>query len=195
MKKAFLLLAAATTLSNCQRNESAPEPTEDLTGLKEQFHGKYHIVSATSATAVDLNEDGRASADLLAEIPTLTESDLEVRIGRSVIKEDYVGFLDQGWQHQNLVRNYQGGPDSVKVQGYVNQLTFRYFNFDASRTQLVVEQLPVMPAEKGQYPAPESITVVGPEQLRVVTNRLLFVRKAWTPVRITVLYKRYTKTT
>ena len=195
MKKTVLmLLGLAATLGSCQKDKLTPN--EDIAALKEQFHGKYRIVSATSDIAVDLNEDGRVSTDLSQEIPYLSNSDFEVLIGNSSINGGYVGMAVQFWQHQNVTRNWNyNSPDSVMVLGFVNQPTSRYFNFNQELTQLKLEQILDAPADNGQYPAPESITVAGPEQLLVVTNRLLFVRKAWKPVRITILYKRYTKTT
>ena len=194
MKKAFLLLiTVAATLSGCQKDKLAPN--EDKAALKEQFHGKYSVVSATSDVAVDLNEDGRASTNLSQEIPNLSNSDFEVLMGNN-ISTTYIGMAVQSWQHQHVTRNWNyNSPDSLIVMGFANQPTPRYFNFNAELTRLQLEQRPESPADKGRYPAPESITGAGPEQLMVVTNRLLFVRKTWKLVRITVLYKRYTKTT
>jgi hypothetical protein len=189
-----ILCISATMLGSCQKN--SPEPHEDVAALKEQFHGKYKIVSATSNIAVDLNEDGRATTNLSDEIPMLVNSDFEVLVGNSAINNGYIGQLVQFWQRQNVTRNWNySSPDSLMVLGFVNQPVPRYFNFNKELTQLLAEQLPDSSTDNGQYPAPESITVAGPEQLLVVTNRLLFVRKVWTPVRITVLYKRYRKTT
>lgn len=195
MKKTLvLLLGAAATLSSCQKDRLAP--SEDKAALKEQFHGKYKIVSATSDIAVDLDENGRFSTDLRNEIPDLANSDFEVLIGQSSVGGGYVGMAVQFWQHQNVTRNWNyNSPDSLLVLGFANQPTARNFSFNAALTQLQLAQIADSPADNGQYPAPESVTVTGPEQLLVVTNRLLFVRKAWTPVRITTLYKRYTKTT
>ncbi|MBF9220310.1 hypothetical protein [Hymenobacter ruricola] len=195
MKKTVLLLLGITaTLGSCQKDKLAP--SKDVSALKEQFHGKYKIVSVTSDLAVDLNEDGRFSTNLSDEIPGLSNSDFEVLIGNNSPKNDYIGMAVQFWQHQNVTRNWNySSPDSLMVLGFVNQPTYRYFNFNAALTRLQLEQLLDAPADEGQYPAPESIAVAGPEQLLVVTNRLLFVRKAWKPVRITALYKRYTKTT
>ena len=189
-----VLLVAATILGSCHKNSL--EPNEDVTALKERFHGKYKIISATSDIAVDLDEDGRATTDLSNEIPQLVNSDFTVLITNSSTSNGYIGQLAQFWQHQNVTRNWNySSPDSLHVLGSSNQPTPRRFNFNKELTQLLVEQLSDAPADKGQYPAPESITAVGPEQLLVITNRLLFVRKAWKPVCITVLYKRYSKTT
>ena len=188
-----VLLVAATILGSCNKNSI--EPNEDVAALKEQFHGKYKIVSATSNIAVDLDEDGRATTNLSNEIPQLVNSDFTVLIANT-IGNGYIGQLAQFWQHQNVTRNWNySSPDSLQVLGFSNQPTPRRFTLNKELTQLLTEQLPDAPADRGQYPAPESITAVGPEQLLVITNRLLFVRKAWKPVHITVLYKRYTKTT
>ena len=197
MKKAFLLLAAVATLSSCQRDEPKPLPNEDVASLKEQFHGKYEIIAATSAIAVDLNEDGRSSADLLKEVPELAFSNMVILVGKNLPdKKKYLGMIDVAWQTQQLLRvRNPGGPDSFVVWTYANQITNRYFNFNTSLTQLELEQLPAVPGDNGQFPAPESVSIVGPEQLLVVTNRLLYVQKVWTPVRVTALYKRYTKGT
>ena len=195
MKKILLILLSGTaTLSSCQKEKLAPD--ENKAALKEQFHGKYSVVSATSDIAVDLNEDGRASTDLKVEVPSLANSDFELLIGNYSTESNFIGMAVQFWQHQHVTRNWNyTSPDSLMVLGFVNQPTSRYFNFNKEVTQLQMEQIPDAPADKGQYPAPASVTVAGPEQLLVVTNRLLFVHKSWQPVRITILYKRYRKTT
>jgi hypothetical protein len=192
MKQTLLLLSVAAALSSCQNDQQVPEPSEDIAALREQFQGKYQLLSATSNQAVDLNGDGQPSVNLVAKVPTLVESDVEVRIGHFPLQEDYVGFIDQSWQTQYLtpVRGY---PDSLVVGGFVNALTHLSFNFNAARTQLLPEQLPRVAND--QYPAPVSITVVNAEELLVVTDRTVFVHSTWQPVRITVRYKRYTKIT
>jgi len=173
------------TVSSCQNHQLSPAPSEDLEALREQFQGKYRLLSATSDCAIDLNSDGQASLNIMAEVPALIKSDVEVRIGRFATKETYVGFIDQAWQTQyfTAVRGY---PDSLVVGGFVNALTHRSFTFNADRTQLLPEQLPAVAND--QYPAPASITVVSPEELLMVTNRVVFVQKSWQPVRITARY-------
>lgn len=192
MKQTLLFLSVAAALSSCQNDKQAPEPSEDIAALREQFHGKYQLLSATSNQAVDLNGDGQASANLVEEIPALVESNVEVRIGRFPLKEDYIGFIDQSWQTQFLVP-VRGYSDSLVVGGFVNAMTHRSFTFNAARTQLLTEQLPTVAND--QYPAPVSIMVVNSEELVVVTNRTVFVHSTWQPVRITARYKRYTKIT
>lgn len=192
MKQVLLFLSVAAAVSSCRKDQQAAAPSEDIAALREQFHGKYQLLSATSSRAVDLNGDGQASANLVEEIPTLVESEVEVRIGRFAIQEEYIGFIDLSWQTQYLapVRGYR---DSLVVQGFFNPITHRAFTFNADYTQLLPEQLPTVAYD--QYPAPASITVAGPEELLVVTDRVVFVHTTWQPVRVTARYKRYTKVT
>jgi hypothetical protein len=185
-----LLVLGAGGLGSCQ--ERAPEPSEDTATLHTRFHGKYELLSAVADVAVDLNQDGIRSANLVEEIPNLKSSDVIL-----LIREDSgVKLFEQFWPQPNVTRDWNySHPDSLTVQGYANQIRGRYFKFDKSVTNLLVEPDPVTIAKDDRFPIPEEAAIESGDQLRIVVRRALFTRKGWQLVRITTVYKRYTTTT
>jgi hypothetical protein len=191
MRKLIPFLLAVSTLSNCQKNTL--EPSEDTSALHDRFHGRYSIVSATAEKAVDLNRDGRASTDLLTEIPNLglTQSRLNI-----FIRENGLKWFEDSWPQPYIGRNWNySSPDSVLVYDYLYNPLPRDFTFDKTVTSLLVEPGPADKADGGRTPAPEKVTIEGDGQLRVVTLRLLYIGRSWQLVRITTVYKRFTITT
>ena len=190
MRKLFALGFTAAALGSCQK--STTEPNEDTAALHDQFHGKYRLVSAMAETAVDLNRDGQASKYLLKEIP-----DLSLSAGQLVLLiQNNVKLFEQFWPQAYVTQDYQqSSPDSLRLQGYADQIKPRYFSFDKSLTHLVVEPGSAAAADGGRFPTPEEVTLEGNEQIRVVVNRLLFTRQGWRLVQVTTWYKRYTITT
>jgi hypothetical protein len=191
MKKLISLLLAASALSSCQKN--TPEPSEDTAALHDRFHGQYQVVSATAEKAVDLNYDGRASTDLLTEIPNLGLKQSRLNV---LIRDNGLKWFEEVWPHPYLARNWNyTSPDSVMVYDYLYNPLPRDFTFDKTITSLLVEPGPADKANGGRTAAPESVTIGGDGQLRVVTRRLLYIGRSWQLVRITAVYKRFTSIT
>jgi hypothetical protein len=188
MKKLVYPLILAAALGSCQ--EKTVEPNEDTAALHDRFHGRYSIVSATADKAVDLNRDGKASSDLLTEIPNLglTQSRLNV-----FIRENGLKWFEDSWPQPYIGRNWNySSPDSVMVYDYLYNPLPRDFTFDKTVTSMLVEPGPADKADGGRTPAPEKVTIEGDRQLRVVTLRLLYIGRSWQLVRITTVYKRFT---
>jgi len=191
MRKLIPLLLAVSTLSNCQKN--TVEPNEDTSALHDRFHGQYSIVSATAEKAVDLNRDGQASTDLLTEIPNLGLPQSRLNV---FIRENGLKWFEDSWPQPYIGRNWNySSPDSVMVYNYLYNPLPRDFTFDEAVTSLLVEPGPADKANGGRTPAPESVTIEGDGQLRVVTRRLLYIGRSWQPVRIITVYKRFTSIT
>lgn len=188
MKKLTYLLAIAGALGGCQK--SAVEPSEDTAVLHDRFHGQYNIVSATADRAIDLNRDGLASTDLLTEIPNLGRKQSTLNV---FIRENGLKWFEDSWPQPNITRNWNySSPDSVMLDGYLFNPLPRDFTFDKAVTSLLVEPGPADKANGGRTAAPESVTIEGDGQLRVVTLRLLYIGRSWQLVRITTVYKRFT---
>jgi hypothetical protein len=81
------------------------------------------------------------------------------------------------------------------LNGYLNNPVPRDFTANKALTNLLVAQGPVDKDNGGRTPAPESVTVLGNDQLKVVTLRLLYIGKSWQSVRITTIYQRFTSIT
>jgi len=191
MKRLLYLLATASTLSGCQKN--AVEPSEDTAVLHDRFHGQYELVSSTADHAVDLNRDGQASTDLLTEIPNLGLPQSRLNV---FIRENGLKWFEDSWPQPYIGRNWNySSPDSVMVYDYLYNPLPRDFTFDKAVTSLLVEPGPADKANGGRTPAPESVTIEGDGQLRVVTRRLLYIGRSWQPVRIITVYKRFTSIT
>jgi hypothetical protein len=182
----------AGALGGCQKD--TVEPSEDTAALHDRFHGQYNIVSATADRAVDLNRDGQASIDLTTEIPYLNQAN-SLDAGRLLVRIRDTGekVFEEWWPQPIIHRNYNySSPDSVMLSGYLSQAAYRNFTFDKAVTGLLVEPGPAAKADGGRSAAPEQVTIEGDGQLRVVTQRLLYIGRSWQMVRITVVYKRFT---
>ncbi|RZK13258.1 MAG: hypothetical protein EOO56_27575 [Hymenobacter sp.] len=191
MKRLTYLLAVAGALGGCQKNTT--EPSEDTAALHDRFHGQYSIVSATADRAVDLNRDGRASTDLLTEIPDLGLNQSRLLV---LIRDNGLKWFEDSWPQPIIARNWNySSPDSVMLNGYLYSPMPRDFTFDKNVTSLLVEPGPADKADGGRRAAPEKVTIEGDGQLRVVTLRLLYIGRSWQFVRIVTVYKRFTSTT
>jgi hypothetical protein len=187
MKSLATLFLAAGALTGC--HERTPEPSEDASALHNRFHGKYQLLSADADVPVDLNRDGRASTNLVDELPEVKSSDVIL-----LIKEDNsFKLFEQAWPQPNVTRDWNASsPDSLIVQGYAMQLSPRSFTFDKSVTNLVIEPSPASAATDDRFPTPQVAAIEKDDQLRIVVQRSLFTRKGWQLVRIITVYKRYT---
>jgi hypothetical protein len=191
MKRLVYLMAMAGAMGGCQKN--TVEPSEDTATLRDRFHGQYSIVSATADRAVDLNYDGQASIDLLTEIPNLGRKQGTLNV---LIRENGLRWFEDFWPLPAITRNWNyTSPDSMMVSGYLYNPVPRDFAFDKAVTSLLVDPGTVDKANGGRTPAPESVTIEGDGQLRVVTLRLLYTGRVWQPVRIITVYKRFTSLT
>jgi hypothetical protein len=188
MKASATLLLTLGALVGCR--ERALAPSEDTAALHNRFHGQYKIVSATANKAVDLNRDGQASTDLLTEISELGLNQSRLNV---LIRDNGLKWFEELWPQPIIARNWNySSPDSVMLNGYLFNPLARDFTFDKPVTSLLVEPGSADKANGGRTPAPETVTIEGDGQLRVVTLRLLYIGKSWQPVRITTVYKRFT---
>jgi hypothetical protein len=192
MKRLVYLMAMTGALVGCQKSDS--EPSEDTAALHDRFHGQYNIVSATADRAVDLNRDGQPSTDLTTEIPYLNQAK-SLNAGRLLVRITDTGekVFEEWWPQPVIARNWNySSPDSVQMNGYLSQAAYRNFTFDKAVIGLLVEPGLAAKADGGRSAAPEKVTIEGDGQLRVVTQRLLYIGRSWQLVRITVVYKRFT---
>lgn len=191
MKRLLYVLATAATLGGCQQN--TVEPNEDTATLHDRFHGQYKLVSSTADQAIDLNRDGQASTDVTKEIPDLSLNQTRLIL---LVRESGLKWFEEWWPQPIIARNWNySSPDSVMLNGYLSNPVPRDFTADKALTSLLVEQGPADKANGGRTAAPESVTVLGSDQLKVVTLRLLYIGRSWQSVRIITIYQRFTSIT
>ncbi|MEO6684575.1 MAG: hypothetical protein ABIN24_01365, partial [Dyadobacter sp.] len=58
-------------LISCKTQDAPPAANQNIEALQSQFQGKYRITTAVSSEALDVNQDGLLSTDLLTEIEEL----------------------------------------------------------------------------------------------------------------------------
>lgn len=189
--KQYLTLATLVAVScatSCQKRDVEPENTAVL---YEKLHGKYELLSATSSEAVDSNNDGLFSTDLLAEESYLANADVEIRILDS--HHQYTGgikghLFTQWWQrpYVNPYSTSAGKP----IISYAMQAAPETFTFDAATQtfHFTPREIP-----DPDWPAPTSVTVTADEHLVVVSKLPIYSSATGVHfVTVTAHYKRYT---
>jgi hypothetical protein len=179
-----LLICIPVLLTSCSRKDSLADTTRII---HDQLHGKYKAISSISNDAVDINLDGSASTDILAELPALTKafSNLEILIQT---KEKFL--LCAYWPQQDL--GY-GVPPNVAVN-YVNQGTVRLFTLKENNNEILVKP-DEAPLDPERFPFPSSVTIEGPDLIKIVLDRKLYTSKGWITTTITTVYQRFTMET
>lgn len=183
---------------------SPNDPTAKLNVLQERFHGKYKAISSISSEALDVNLDGKASTDMLLEIPELSkpyQNYLELRIyGPSKHSstasflfvqwwpEQYIWVNNEEWKWQPI--NY----DPNLIVNYAMQGATRTFSFSPSLDKILLD--PIDYADNSlRWKRPESVTIVGEHTIQIVNKKTLYSRNGVKEVIITTLYERFTTVT
>jgi len=203
----FCLILLSTLLC-CKRDNNGLDvrtlEAQKIAGLKDQFHGKYGIVSSISSEAVDINMDGIASTNLFEEIDILPAEknyhfDVEVRIYDANRFSDGPTYLfNQAWPEQYIRldnKDWTGGPglnyDPLLRVDYVLQGTSRQFKFSKD-----MKLLNVFAGDKEnpyRWIMPKSIQVSEAGKLIVVNKRYLYTKQGVKEVSVTSVYERFTK--
>lgn len=181
-----------------------PAPYEVVPTLYDKFHGKYKVISSVSSEAIDVNLDGKASTDMIQEIPELTSPHrnyLELRIyGPNKYRSENAFLFTQWWPEQHIWTNnkvwdgefieYQPG----LIVNYNMQGTTRHFSFSSNLSQLNVQPSPNENAFRWVFP--QSVTVdKNTDTIQVVNKRRLYTSAGVKEVVITTVYQRYTMIT
>jgi hypothetical protein len=184
MNLIYLLLFIITLTAGCRRDDSPDERKQ----LFERLHGKYKVISAVSSEAVDVNMDGIATNDIVTEIPELENCNLVIIIS----KHNFL--LDHSWPQQFFGQNIEPADyDPSVVVFYVKQGVDRTFLPNANQTSLLVNADAT--SDPVRFPMPTSVTIEGPDTIKLVFTKRLYTSKGWKTTSITTVYKRYTMTT
>lgn len=193
MKKTLLIIACTLIILGCSKNDL--EEHHDL--LKENFNGKYEIVSATSDIAVDLNMDGNTSNNLLEENTKISESEISLRI-----YEDSKIFTEH-WPIEYISVKPEEEIDSTIYNpsytlDYAKYAITSYFQF--GENQEVIELIDPEPILNNgiidtRFVFPDSIIIEDGDIISLISTRKLYTFNGYLTVQIIAKYKRYSKFT
>lgn len=186
----LVVLTAAALATGCQKNNVVPG--EDTAALREQLHGKYKLLSATSSEAVDMNGDGLATTNLLLEVANLQQSEVEIRIlnPERRLPNSQGHMFVQWWQRPFLAPVAASSPILLS---YANQAAPEYFTFDGATS--IFTFIPRATPDPN-FPAPTSVMLTAADQLTIVSQLPVYTKAAGVHlVEVRTHYQRYTKTT
>lgn len=193
MKKTLLIVASTLMILGCSKSDLE----EHHDSLKENFNGRYEIVSATSEIAVDLNMDGNTSNNLLEENTEIFESEISLRI-----YEDSKIFTEH-WPIEYIGVKAEEEIDSTIYNpsytlDYAKYAITSYFQF--GENQDVIELIDPEPILNNgvidtRFVFPDSIIIEDDDIIAVISTRRLYTFNGYLAVQIVAKYKRYSKLT
>jgi len=194
MKASILfLLAGLVSLAACKESAEVA-PNEDVTALQEQFHGKYKPLHSVSSQALDINQDGKASTDMLEEISELPDMEIEVSIfGKNQYNPKPSFIFVHHWPKQWLGRVEPTSYDPNIKLSYDRTVVAWVFAFDSDLTQLLLEPQPPTLTDSELYTPPQSVLVKDNGRIEVTLTKRLYTTEGWETVQIITLYERFTR--
>jgi hypothetical protein len=170
--------------------------------LKERFNGKYELISSNSKQAVDLNNDGIESTNLLDENSVILFSEITIRIpyeDELFLKENEFVFSEL-WPMENehrlkekkILTVYKKRVYSVNYDLYGN-VQIGKFNEDLTSAEKF--RLDINDDGKNTLVQLKSLNLLEDEIIRVIVVRKLFTKNGWVTTEIESLYKRYSTVT
>lgn len=192
LKKGLLITICTIFFISCNKNE----PNENIEQLlKEKFEGRYELISSISEEAVNLNNDGSSSTNLLSKNSSISfYSMVEIRI-----LNEYELFYDEMWPVENSQRlRYKEIISSTYPpiinpyydtfsNGFISQ-----FDDDFKSIRLLRD---IQNDPKNTLISIESIIIEENETIKVTSIRKLYTDKGWITTKIESRYKRYTNIT
>jgi hypothetical protein len=159
----------------------------------EKFHGRYKITKSTTSELIDVDLNGQKSDDLLSEIPSLSDTFLQLSIhskGNTFI---------QFWQEPTFLKSERNFPTEYNpeniLMGYNLQGEVHTFEFTSDYKKITVIRNKNSGSTDYKWTLPESVTIVGDESIEIITNRKMYTSDGIKMIKITSLYKRFQKTT
>lgn len=180
-------------------------PNENVKALYQQFHGRYKVLLSIANEALDVNLDGKASVDMMLEIPELATGPqyyIQLTIYGSSQHSPTPSFLFTQWWPEQYIRigsgqEWDGGQlldynPSYRV-AYLMQGGTRRLSFSPDLKQILVQ--PNENEKPFRWQRPESVAVENTGRLRVVNKRWLYTGAGVKEVLITTVYERFTMST
>lgn len=196
MKTSLLFfLAALVSLTACQQSDEIA-PHEDVPALQEQFQGTYQPIQSVSNVAIDVNQDGKATTDMLAEISELPNMITIVSIsGKSPYDPKPSFVFVHHWPKQWVGSVEPTDYDPNIKPAYDRKVIFWRFAFDRSLTQLLIKPDPNYLTDPDLYSPLQTVLVKGQELIEVTLTKRLYTTVGWQTVQIVTLYERFNRGT
>ena len=191
-RKLLFLTAGLITLAACkQADEVAPH--EDVPALQERFQGRYQPVQSVSNLAIDINQDGKATTDMLEEISALSDMETEVLIsGKNQNEPESPFVFVHHWPQQWLGRVEPTTYNPNIKPEYDLKVVHWRFAFDRAITQVLIKPNPDYLADPNLYSPLQTVLVKGKDLIEVTLTKRLYTTAGWQTVQIATLYERFT---
>jgi hypothetical protein len=190
MKNGLLIIIFTILLVSCKKNDS----NDDADLLKDQYHGKYEILSSFSEAPLDLNMDGISSNDLLSENAEISRSGLEIRI-----QSENSQLFDEKWPVESIVIPRGEKFDSTSYHSTYEVYYALYFNglsctINAKNRSIQLKDSPRQDQTNTLIEI-ESVSIELDNIIKVTALRKVYTKKGWVKTKIVSTYKRYTQIT
>ncbi len=192
MKKfLFFLLSSVSLFIACKKEIPASKKRAmQQAEIRELYHGKYKLVSSYSSVPLDINSDGKASDNLMAEIPELQfDSWVEIRIPASTyLFKNGNGLFDWFWPEQYL---YEIDNEKVSVN-YASQSSPRNCDILKNNKEIILfeyEGNKDKPAYR--WPLPDKVTIESTTFIKVVCTRSFYTKDGWQTAETISLYEKF----
>ena len=189
-RNTILFVFITFTFGNCKNNNLEEEI---FNNTYNKFHGRYKLTKSTASEPVDMNFDEKKSYDLLSEIPSLSNTYLQLNV--------YKGgnIFTQFWQEPYFKKSYDNfpvdfNPENI-VMDYNLQAESHFFEFTSDLKKIKVIRNKNSGSTDYKWTLPESVNVVSDELIEIITNRKMYTSDGVKMIKITSLYKRYQKFT
>ncbi|WP_421919729.1 hypothetical protein [Marinifilum sp.] len=195
-KKGILTSICAILLFACDNSE---EFQDNPDYLRDKFNGKYELISSASKKAVDLNNDGNASTNLLDENSMILLSTIEIRIPRvnEIFIENNEFVFNEIWPTENehrlknkdliaLSKTYNGEYDlygNTSIGKFKDDLKSGTFRNEINND------------EKNTLVELKSIDFLNNDKVEVTLIRKLYTINGWVKTQIKSEYKRFSSNT
>ncbi|WP_205500372.1 hypothetical protein [Rufibacter psychrotolerans] len=182
-----LALGTLLCLPSCSADDEAENRIPSIAGY-------YRFVSITSSAAVDLNQDGVLSTNLLAEIEgydfTYPEANLELRPTRHNTTNHK--RIDIFFPHPNLVLDITTGQEVMLYTKNALNGTGYTYSYDEKTSAIDIIRTANHPETEQEWGRLNRLTVSGTNQLEASISKRYydFHTQSWLPLNITAVYEK-----
>lgn len=192
--KILFLVACTCVWVSCQKED----PEDNLrSSLYEKFNGKYKLVSSFSNTAVDLNNDGVGSFDLLKECSMVMFSVIEIRMpsyssyylkdNEFVFSEFWPTENDSKFTNKSVIPVYTKPVHGPNYDIYAQTLIGKFEKDYKSCTFNTA----IQNDGKNTLIKIKSVEMLKDETIKVCVDRKLFTMNGWVKTEVVSIYKRF----
>ena len=199
MKIGLLITVCTFFFISCNKDDSIQNlELLKLEELKEKYHGKYELISSVSEKAVDLNNDGITSNDLVSENSMILFSTIEMLIpDENDLFLEYNEFcFVEFWATENSSRIKTKEVISTTIPPIHNALYDIYSTISFGRFEDDLKPCKLSQGSQEKWKntliESQSLEIGKNETIKVTTIRKLYTMEGWITTKIESKYKRYT---